>query len=269
MNQTDPTARDRLFALIASIPGSSSVDWCDEVRALLDEAAAVSAVVSPPTSRAALRDRIAQALDNANRTHPCPVTGSQYWTGCYHPDGTSSSCHTNRRTDAVLSVLPVQDDRAAVLLWAADHLLTLKTPPNYTGVHGLMFSNGAQAAGEELRRLAAEAQDAVTAEHHTVDGARYLCHTDDHYCPSEARPAEAQQPETGAPADTLPAWLLQRFDPRSPDWEQLGDDDRAYWEHQARAVRRAVARGGFKPQADAPAPVAQQPAADGEETRRG
>lgn len=46
--------------------------------------------------------------------------------------------------------------------------------------------------------------------------------------------------------DTLPAWLNQRFDPRGPDWDQLGDDDRSYWEHQARAVRRAVARGGFK-----------------------
>lgn len=53
--------------------------------------------------------------------------------------------------------------------------------------------------------------------------------------------------------DTLPAWLAQRFDPRGADWEQLGDDDRAYWEHQARAVRRAVARGGFKAPA-VPAP---------------
>jgi hypothetical protein len=46
--------------------------------------------------------------------------------------------------------------------------------------------------------------------------------------------------------DTLPAWLAQRFDPRGPDWDALSDDDRAYWEHQAAAVRRAVARGGFK-----------------------
>jgi hypothetical protein len=46
--------------------------------------------------------------------------------------------------------------------------------------------------------------------------------------------------------DTLPAWLAQRFDPRGPDWDALTGDDRSYWEHQARAVRRAVARGGFK-----------------------
>lgn len=62
--------------------------------------------------RADLRDRIAQALDNAHRTHPCPATGSAYWTGCYHPDGTGPSCHTNRRTDAVLAVLLAPTDQA-------------------------------------------------------------------------------------------------------------------------------------------------------------
>ncbi|MFD5184062.1 hypothetical protein ACFWMQ_15900 [Streptomyces sp. NPDC058372] len=30
----------------------------------------------------------------------------------------------------------------------------------------------------------AEAADAVTAEHHVVNGATYLCHADDHYCPN-------------------------------------------------------------------------------------
>jgi hypothetical protein len=49
--------------------------------------------------------------------------------------------------------------------------------------------------------------------------------------------------------DTLPAWLAQRFDPRGPGWEQLSGDDRDYWEHHAAAVRRAVARGGFKTEA--------------------
>ncbi|MYW46352.1 hypothetical protein [Streptomyces sp. SID161] len=46
--------------------------------------------------------------------------------------------------------------------------------------------------------------------------------------------------------DTLPAWLAKRFDPQGAPWDGTSDDDRAYWEHQARAVRRAVARGGFK-----------------------
>ncbi|MET7458091.1 hypothetical protein ABZT03_40860 [Streptomyces sp. NPDC005574] len=49
-------------------------------------------------------------------------------------------------------------------------------------------------------------------------------------------------------AGTLPAWLYQRFNDAldAPAWDLLGDDDRTYWEHQARAVRRAVARDGFK-----------------------
>ncbi|MEU0098206.1 hypothetical protein [Streptomyces sp. NPDC006267] len=53
-----------------------------------------------------LRAALIVALDNANHTHPCPATGSAYWTGCYHPDGTGPSCHSERRADAVLSMLP-------------------------------------------------------------------------------------------------------------------------------------------------------------------
>jgi hypothetical protein len=51
-----------------------------------------------------------------------------------------------------------------------------------------------------------------------------------------------------AATDTLPEWLYQRFAVihGAPTWDQATDSDRAYWEHQARAVRRAVARGGFK-----------------------
>lgn len=64
-------------------------------------------------------------------------------------------------------------------------------------------------------------------------------------------PAERAAAAAEAPADTLPQWLCQRyrryafpFDKRT--WEQLPDDDRAYWAHEAAAVRRAVARDGFK-----------------------
>lgn len=56
----------------------------------------------------------------------------------------------------------------------------------------------------------------------------------------------ADEPLTEPTPDTLPAWLQHRFDPRGPEWDALDEDDRAYWEHQARAVRRAVARSGFK-----------------------
>jgi hypothetical protein len=83
------------------------------------------------------------------------------------------------------------------------------------------------------------------------------------HCLREAESETACNTEAGecvhggraARTDTLPAWLHQRFDPRGPDWDQLDEDDRSYWEHQARAVRRAVARGGFKQSAD----EAQQP----------
>lgn len=50
---------------------------------------------------------------------------------------------------------------------------------------------------------------------------------------------------TDKTTDTFPAWLAQRFDPQGAPWDGMSDDDRSYWEHQARAVRRAVARGGF------------------------
>jgi len=56
---------------------------------------------------------------------------------------------------------------------------------------------------------------------------------------------EMNRPADAAP-DTLAAWLAHRFDLNSPPWNGMPDDDRSYWEHQARAVRRAVARGGFK-----------------------
>jgi hypothetical protein len=61
---------------------------------------------------------------------------------------------------------------------------------------------------------------------------------------AEARVAELERPAVDS--DTLAAWLSQRFDPRGPDWEDLTEDDRSYWEHHASAVRRAVSRGGFK-----------------------
>lgn len=49
--------------------------------------------------------------------------------------------------------------------------------------------------------------------------------------------------------DTLAEWLFHRF-VEVPygvgPWDDLDQEDRDYWEHEANAVRRAVARGGFK-----------------------
>lgn len=47
-------------------------------------------------------------------------------------------------------------------------------------------------------------------------------------------------------ADTLANWLHLRFGKNATAWEYLDLVDREYWEHEAQAVRRAVARGGFK-----------------------
>jgi hypothetical protein len=54
--------------------------------------------------------------------------------------------------------------------------------------------------------------------------------------------------------DTLPEWLWQRFNTRGgfktpaahAAWLVLPSEDREFWAHEAAAVRRAVARDGFK-----------------------
>jgi hypothetical protein len=53
-----------------------------------------------------------------------------------------------------------------------------------------------------------------------------------------------------ADSDTLPQWLYQRYGltyiTDAHEWDDLNDGDRLYWAHEAEAVRRAVARGGFR-----------------------
>lgn len=54
--------------------------------------------------------------------------------------------------------------------------------------------------------------------------------------------------------DTFPAWLRHRFEGRRSaqesgtyrSWEELRDEEKDYWVHEAAAVRRAVNRSGFK-----------------------
>ena len=107
---------------------------------------------------------------------------------------------------------------------------------------------------ESNERFIAHAREDVPlllAEVRRLQGQRrYLI---DQLARKDARSGEADEklrefrggePQT-AP-DTLPAWLYQRFMVSGVGWDNLDADDRAYWEHQARAVRRAVARGGFK-----------------------
>ncbi|TXJ78591.1 hypothetical protein E2C11_16420 [Streptomyces lavendulae] len=159
---------------------------------------ATSAMVSPPPSRAALRDRIRRAI--------CEAEGFAWDTDMLEPDEYGDVA------DAVLAVLPVQDDRAviraAALLEGATAIDLDRDVTKPGGGKGA-YRRAMNRAADLMRRLAVKAQDTATAEHHTVDGARYLCHTDDHYCPSEARPAGTQQPRRG---DQVEAWLRARRD---------------------------------------------------------
>ncbi|MGW3933870.1 hypothetical protein ACWECC_38325 [Streptomyces microflavus] len=119
-----------------------------EVRRLRTEPAA------PDTLRAAY----ITALDEAHHTHPCPVTGRPYWTGCVHPDGRGASCHSQRRADAVLAVRDTElerlraqnrhligqlakkdthsdDDRALLEFPGADDTVDLAAADNPTQLH--------------------------------------------------------------------------------------------------------------------------------------
>ncbi|MFG6300178.1 hypothetical protein [Streptomyces rochei] len=82
----------------------------------------------------------------------------------------------------------------------------------------------------------------LEAERHTTNEA--LSDAAEQLRRDRDRIAELEHPSTGP--DTLAAWLFQRFYLGSEPWERLDEDNRSYWEHEARAVRRAVARGGYK-----------------------
>lgn len=66
-----------------------------------------------------------------------------------------------------------------------------------------------RAAINQVLRYIAMAHSASaeeTAEHHVVDGVKYLCHTGDHYCPAEAHRlalSDALGLGTGAPWDAI------------------------------------------------------------------
>lgn len=85
----------------------------------------------------------------------------------------------------------------------------------------------------------------VLLEHSAGDGVveNLLAHNPDLEQLTAATEKDNAQP------DTLPAWLYQRFSrsrTNAPSWSALTEEDQSYWEHEARAVQRAVARGGFK-----------------------
>lgn len=69
-----------------------------------------------PSERDRPRAAFIEALDNAAKTHPCPVLGDQFWSGCVHYDEAGhvagvGSCHSERRADAVLVVRDAEMER--------------------------------------------------------------------------------------------------------------------------------------------------------------
>jgi hypothetical protein len=111
------------------------------------------------------------------------------------------------------------------------------------GIALALESAGLLMSPEAAADLASVSTDAVSVAERAV-GELKREHEENARLRQELAHSQGTQPELG----TLPAWLYHRFVPvaGAPAWESLTNGDRAYWEHQARAVQRAVARGGFK-----------------------
>jgi hypothetical protein len=177
MTHPDPTPVDRTAASLArqvtraihdkTPPRTQSDDyrlgWEEALDAAIDAARDVvaAAVPTPPAVRDGLRDRIAEALlDYLSRT--ADIRTGRTGELAFMPEITDAE--QLRIADAVLAVLPPTNQRAAVLLWAADRYETIlasataehsSDPRYYTGVRDVILG---------LRRLAGEAQQQPTTE---------------------------------------------------------------------------------------------------------
>ncbi|GAA4823938.1 hypothetical protein [Streptomyces ziwulingensis] len=252
---------------LAANLGCAGCELRDRIAAALPGLAAVS---SPPADQTTLRDRIRRAV--------CEAEGFMWSTDTdmLEPD------EYGEVADAVLAVLPAPADRAAIVGDAVTAVRDGDLGPR--GGMSRDYENGwwdSRAAAEErVRRLADEAQPATpdtetdeqradreeTERDHARGDHTYCGITCETEMPTKhlrnfviakgypgtkgALDELLRRARTAAvlPAtsDTLPAWLYRRFMPDGIGWDNLDADDRSYWEHQARAVRRAVARGGFK-----------------------
>ncbi|MGY1549541.1 hypothetical protein [Streptomyces sp. MN6] len=157
---------DALWDAVA-IPGPRTPTYpeqhervCRAVREILDELTPARDEVADQT---ALRDRLIDALDNAHHTHPCPELGDKTWSGCVHYDDAGRMlgvgvCHSERRADAVLAVLPEPTDKAAVLHETADAVAQMRIdaedPSPDDHVRG--YNNALNHVEAELRRMADE-----------------------------------------------------------------------------------------------------------------
>src|SRR5690606_27122000 len=157
------------------------------------------------------------------------------------------------RQERDAEIARLRADRAAVLREAADRIDATRAD------FPIAVQNGITWATAEMRRHAADEQPGARHVHITIHhpdpttaNTAALCIADlvrGEYGDSHRLTITTDAPGTGAaphrPADetpaTLAAWLYQRFMVQGVGWDDLDEGDRTYWEHHARAVRRAVA----------------------------
>ncbi|MGZ0231157.1 hypothetical protein [Streptomyces sp. CPS1] len=163
MNQTDPTTASVREQLLDALDFSycQGLGYAEPAELLAAYDRERVAVVSPPLSRAALRDRIRRALCEADGF------GFAWDTDMLEPD------EYGEVADAVLAVLPEQADRAAVLpgQQAAIEAAAYKTAANYVRGHSAderygraSISTALCMVADELYRWAAEAHDTGTQQ---------------------------------------------------------------------------------------------------------
>jgi hypothetical protein len=117
---------------------------------------------------------------------------------------------------------------------------------NYDHAHRaeVLTADGQEYDGQLAMLTGLIATIRATVAHGSLDDVRKLL-DEHHHDDADAR--EEAKGKSRRTVDTLAAWLHQRFAVgHTLSFEPLGEADRSYWEHEAAAVRRAVARGGFK-----------------------
>ena len=187
MTHPDPTT-DFTSPIAGRIEVREPCPWCPDrpmiPRSQMDEHCArlhpevqvlAAPAVVPSAGRAALRDRIAEALhDHLARTADIRLTKSGEYA--FVPEVTDPE--RMRIVDAVLAVLPEPTTRAAAS-WAAD--FAEDVAEKLRSHHEFERSNGALDVAAELRRLAGEPQPThsetrrCTCEHPADEHSIYGC----------------------------------------------------------------------------------------------
>ncbi|TGG86677.1 hypothetical protein D8771_05605, partial [Streptomyces albus] len=204
----------------------------------------------------ALRDTLEETRDQRNAAR-LKVTGLEARVSELEAERHS----TNESVDDAAKALRANRDRIAELEQQAQVEATLRPHREMVANSNLHYIGKLELRIRRARTLHLNHPDRDRCQH---DGEAWPCPTvaaleaavgEAVYpcgCPkrfgrhAEGCPTEGDRAAEVATGDTLPAWLYQRFMPDGEGWDRLDSGQREYWEHQARAVRRAVERDGFK-----------------------